>query len=612
MQADPSQPPPAQVAAGSSPLPPGRARDRMLAAWLWRGYVRQFLPLLLLAIVLMAVDGAMMGAFSLLIQPMFDDVLVQGQAESLVWVALAVAGVFLIRALTALTHKPLMTYLSESVIARMQERLLSHLMRLDQAFFHRHPPGALIDRVRGDSQGLGVIFTEILPALARDLISVLALLGVALWIDWRWTLIAVIGTPLLVLPILALQKVVRRVGTRAREASAEASNRLDEIFHGVYTIQRNGLEIREGGRFRTSVDRFIAASVRTRIGQSGMNALADIVAALGFSLVLIYGGGQIIAGTRTVGEFMSFFTAFALLFEPLRRLSGLTGTWQAVLASLERVHALLQIKATITQPAAPLVPLPGPGQTEIRFDGVQFAYERDPVLQSFSFTAHDGQTTALVGPSGAGKSTVFTLLTRLADPQSGSITIGGQDIRRMDLAGLRGLFSVVAQDSALFDETLRDNILLGADGVSEARLRSALEAAHVDEFLAQLPMGLETRVGPRGSALSGGQRQRVAIARALLRDAPILLLDEATSALDARSEALVQAALDRLSTGRTTLVIAHRLSTVRRADKIVVMDKGRLVEEGNHATLLARGGVYAHLHGLQFHDTPGANASEST
>jgi ABC-type multidrug transport system fused ATPase/permease subunit len=603
MQADQSPPPQAQATPATSPATPpvsDRARDRMLAGWLWRGYVKRYLPLLVLAIVLMAVDGAMMGALSLLIQPMFDDVLVQGRDDRLVWVALSVAGVFLVRAVAAFIHKPLMTYLSESVVGGMQTQLVVHLMRLDQAFFHRHPPGALIDRVRGDSHGLGMIFTEILPALARDLVTIIVLLAVALWIDWQWTLVAVIGTPLLVLPILALQRVVRRVGTRARVASAEASNRLDEIFHGVYTIQRNGLEAREESRFRATVDRFIAASVRTRLGQSGMNSLADIVAAIGFSLVLIYGGGQIISGARSVGEFMSFFTAFALMFEPLRRLSGLTGIWQAALASLERVHALLQTPAVITQPSPPLAPLPGPAQTDLRMENVRFAYEQDPVLRDFSFTAQAGQTTALVGPSGAGKSTVFTLLTRLADPQSGRVMLGGHDVRRMDLAGLRSLFSVVAQDSALFDETLRDNILLGAQGVSEARLRQALEAAHVDEFLPLLPQGLDTRVGPRGSALSGGQRQRVAIARALLRDAPILLLDEATSALDARSEALVQAALDRLSTGRTTLVIAHRLSTVRRADKIVVMDKGQFVEEGDHEALMARGGVYAHLHGLQF------------
>ena len=596
---------PQPATGGTDTLPPldtlpARRRDRMLARWLWQGYVRRRLALLGLIALLMAIDGAMMGAFSLLIRPMFDDVLVDGRGDMLIWVALAIATVFIIRAVSSLAHKTLSTYLSETVIAAMQRRLLAHLMRLDQAFFHRHPPGVLIDRVRGDSQALGAVFTEVLPAFARDMVSVAALLGVAIWIDWRWTLVATIGTPLLVLPILALQRLVRRMGTRMREASADSSNRLDEIFHGVYTIQRNGLETRESSRFREVVERFIRASVRTRAGQAGMGSLADLVAALGFALVLVYGGGQIIAGTRTVGEFMSFFTAFALLFDPLRRLSALSGTWQAVLASLERVYRLLTVAPTVSQPAPPLAPLPAPEACSIRFEGVDFAYERERVLHGLSLRAEAGQTTALVGPSGAGKSTVFTLLTRLADPQGGRITLGGQDIRRMDLAGLRGLFSVVAQDSALFDETLRENILLGAQDVSDKRLHEALEAAHVSEFLGQLPQGLDTRVGPRGSALSGGQRQRVAIARALVRDAPILLLDEATSALDARSEALVQAALDRLSEGRTTLVIAHRLATVRRADRIIVMDRGCMVEEGDHAGLLARGGVYAHLHALQF------------
>ncbi|MFN3954660.1 MAG: ABC transporter ATP-binding protein [Pararhodobacter sp.] len=624
MQADPSsspRPAPAEAVkpdpAGPTGLPPldaepGRRRDRILARWLWVGYVRHRLALLALITVLMAIDGAMMGAFSLLIRPMFDDVLVDGRGDMLLWVALAIATVFIIRATSSLAHKTLTTYLSETVIAAMQRRLLAHLMRLDQAFFHRHPPGVLIDRVRGDSQALGAVFTEVLPALARDMVSVAALLGVAIWIDWRWTLVATIGTPLLVLPILALQRLVRRMGTRMREASADSSNRLDEIFHGIYTIQRNGLEARESSRFRAVVERFIRASVRTRAGQAGMGSLADLVAALGFALVLIYGGGQIIAGTRTVGEFMSFFTAFALLFDPLRRLSALTGTWQAVLASLERVYALLTVAPTVSQPAPPLAPLPAPHDCTIRFEAVDFAYERDRVLHGFAMQAEAGQTTALVGPSGAGKSTVFTLLTRLADPQGGRITLGGHDIRRMDLAGLRGLFSVVAQDSALFDETLRDNIMMGAGGISERRLHEALEAAHVSEFLGQLPQGLDTRVGPRGSALSGGQRQRVAIARALLRDAPILLLDEATSALDARSEALVQAALDRLSAGRTTLVIAHRLATVRRADRIIVMDRGRMVEEGDHAGLLARGGVYAHLHALQFAEEQRESGTEES
>lgn len=590
----------ADLAAQTAPGDFDRARDRRLALWLWQTELRKLTPFLVIGLILMAVDGAMLGAFSLVVQPLFDDVLIARDSGALAWVAAAVAGVFLLRVTAFMIHKPLMTWLSERVVAGMQVRLLTHLMRLDHAFYHSHPPGVLIERVRGDTRIMGSAFVKLMPAIARDLVSALALLGVALFIDWRWTLTALAVTPFLVLPLMALQKLVRRMQRQSRQSSAEATNRLDEVFHGIYTIQRNALESRESGRFAKIVKRFILKQVRARLGQAGMAAMVDIGTAAAFVVVIFVGGREIIAGERTVGEFMAFFTALALMFQPVRKLSELGGEWQTVLASLERVHALLQVAPRIAQPAPPLSPLPAPDNTRISFENVEFAYDAEPVLCGFSINAEPGQTTALVGPSGAGKSTVFALLARLADPQAGRITIGGQDIARMDLAGLRNLMSVVAQDSALFDETLRDNILLGAEAVSEARLREVIEAAHVADFLDQLPQGLDSRVGPRGSALSGGQRQRVAIARAILRDRPVLLLDEATSALDAESEVLVQRALERLSEGRTTLVIAHRLATIRRADKIVVMERGCKLEEGTHATLMAHGGAYAKLHALQF------------
>ena len=318
---------------------------------------------------------------------------------------------------------------------------------------------------------------------------------------------------------------------------------------------------------------------------------------IGFLGVLYFGGREIIAGEKTVGEFMSFFTAMALMFEPLRRLGMISGLWQAVAAALDRLYGLYDTKASITSPArAADVPV----SHQIAFNDVHLAYDDTPVLRGCSFTAEPGQTTALVGASGAGKSTIFNALTRLVDPSTGDITLGGTRVNELSLSDLRAQFSVVTQDALLFDESLRDNILLGMEDPGEDRLNAALKDAHVAEFLPKLPKGIDSQAGPRGSALSGGQRQRVAIARALLRDAPVLLLDEATSALDAESEAVVQEALDRLSRGRTTLVIAHRLSTIRAADKIVVMDRGRVVEEGSHSDLLAKSGVYAGLHALQF------------
>ncbi|MCA2010845.1 ABC transporter ATP-binding protein/permease [Cereibacter sphaeroides] len=577
-----------------------RHKDRALARWFWHRYVRGWLPFLGVAVVLMAIDGAMTGALSALLKPMFDDVLVNGRDEMVFWVALGFGAVFVIRAVTSLLYKTMMAYMADKMVTRLQLELTQHMMRLDQSFHHRHPPGHLIDRVRGDTQELSVIFDRLLPGVGRDAVSIVALLAVALWTDWVWTVVALVGVPLLVLPAAILQRVVRRMGVTARDSSAAASTRLDEVFHGIATVQRSGTEAREGSRLKTVLDRFVKARVRVAGGQAAMGSMTDLVAALGFVLVLTLAGRQIIAGERTVGEFMTYFAALALLFEPLRRLGSMSGAWQNVLASLERVHRLLEEKPRITQPEGELAALPAPGSETVRFEDVTFAYEGEPVLRNLSFTAEAGKTTALVGASGAGKSTVFLLLTRLADPQSGQITVGGSPIARMDLAGLRRLYSVVAQDSALFDETLRDNVVMGAEGIDESHLQRAIEAAHVAEFVPTLAEGLDTRVGPRGSALSGGQRQRVAIARALLREAPILLLDEATSALDARSEALVQEALDKLSAERTTLVIAHRLSTVRHADKIVVMDAGRVVEEGDHDSLLAKGGHYARLHALQF------------
>lgn len=295
---------------------------------------------------------------------------------------------------------------------------------------------------------------------------------------------------------------------------------------------------------------------------------------------------------------MSFFTALGMMFEPLRRLAGLSGRWQIAAAAIERLKELIETVPTILSPKDPVpAPIGTPG---ITMDKVNLAYGDVTVLDGASFVAEPGKTTAIVGASGAGKSTIFNVLTRLVDPQTGTCLIDTVNNRDMSLPDLRGLFSVVSQEAMLFDDTIRENILLDQTGVSEERLQEVLKAAHVSDFLPKLADGLDTEVGPRGTNLSGGQRQRVVIARALLRDTPILLLDEATSALDTRSETVVQAALDKLSSGRTTLVIAHRLSTVRNADKILVMDKGKVVDEGTHDELLARGGIYADLYELQF------------
>jgi len=568
---------------------------RNLLIRLWHDHVVQFWPLLIVAFVLMAIEGGSLGAISYLIQPLFDEVFVAGNEAAVTWVALAMSGVFVLRAFSGFGQRLLIVTVGLRVTTNLQSRLLAHLLGLDARYFQDNAPGALIERVRGDTLALQGLASTTLVTLGRDTISVISLLAVMIWSDWIWAVLALAGLPLMIFPLAFLQKLIRKTTRAAREAASSMSTQLDEVFHGIVSIKVNRLERHEVSRFDREVSGFLAAQLRAERGKAANPALIDIIAAIGFLAVMVHGGYQIMAGEKTIGEFMSFFIALGLLFDPMRRLSALVGNVQAAMASLDRLYDVLEARPTILSPAHPKSLSTG----DVVFDAVDFSYDDTSVLQGLSFTASEGKTTALVGPSGAGKSTVFSLLARLVDPDSGRITVGGTETTGADINALRESIALVGQAEALFDETIAQNIRLGRLDASDEDVRAAAKAASVLDFSDSLPLGLETAVGPRGSGLSGGQRQRVTIARAMLRDAPILLLDEPTSALDAESEKLVSEALSRLSQGRTTLVIAHRLSTIRDADLIVVMDKGHVVEQGTHETLMAANGAYARLHQLQ-------------
>jgi subfamily B ATP-binding cassette protein MsbA len=494
-----------------------------------------------------------------------------------------------------------MAAVAQRVSAAMQADLLRHILTLDAGFFQTNAPGVLIERVQGDTLAVQGIWSSLLTGIGRDALGLALLFGVAISIDPWWTLYALVGAPLLILPSALLQSYVRRKSNLLRDQAGARATRLDEIFHGIQAVKLNRMEDYQANRFRTVLNAITKAEVKSVLGRSLMPAMIDLVTGIGFFAVLYMAGDDIAAGQRSIGDFMSFFTAMALTFQPLRRLGELSGTWQIAAASLARIYALFDTAPARPRPAISAA-LPATGAPEIRFEGVRFAHGDQHVLRGLSFVAQAGKTTALVGASGAGKSTVFHLLTGLLEPDAGRISIGGADAAGLSLADQRRMFATVTQDAALFDETLQENVTLGRDGIAPDLLQTALRAAHVSDFLTALPLGLQTAVGPRGSALSGGQRQRVAIARALIQDAPVLLLDEATSALDAQSEATVADALAAGSQGRTTLVIAHRLATVRGADKIIVLDQGAVVEEGTHDDLLAKGGLYANLYRLQFKD----------
>jgi len=570
---------------------------------LWRGYLRQHLGWLGISAVLLMLEGSTAGALSYMFKPMFDRVFIAGQSGAIWFVAFAILGLFMLRAVTGVGQRVILTRISQLASARMQVDLFRHVLRLDPAFFLQTAPGVLIERVQGDVVTIQNIWTALIAGTGRDLVALISLMAVAISVDPVWTLVAIVGTPLMVLPSLAVQRYIRRKSVVLRNIAGRRTTRLDEVFHGVIAVKLNGLEAYQEQKFSDLSDDVVRATIKANAAAAAAPALVDIAIGIGFFAVMLYGGQEIMTGQKTVGQFMSFFSAMALAFQPLRRLGAAAGLYQTMMASLARIYALFDMQPTIREITASGERGKAPARlasTTVHFEDVSLSYGEMPVLKGLSLTAEAGKTTAIVGLSGAGKSTVFNALTRLVDPQSGRVSIGGRDIREMPLAELRARFSVVTQDALLFDETVRENILLGRTDVSEAELARVLEAAHAAEFIAAMSDGLETPVGPRGADLSGGQRQRVAIARALLRNAEILLLDEATSALDARSEAAVQAALDTLSAGRTTLVIAHRLSTIRDADKIVVLDGGRVVEQGRHDALLAAGGLYRRLYDLQF------------
>jgi ATP-binding cassette subfamily B protein/subfamily B ATP-binding cassette protein MsbA len=554
-----------------------------------------------LAFLVMMIEGSTLGLLSYMLEPLFDVVFAEGGSDALVWVGVAILGLFVLRAITSIIGRWLLTYVNQHSAGAMQVDLVRHLLTLDASFFQDHSPGKLIERVQGDTMAAQGAAVLVIGGVGRDLVSLIGLFVVAILIDPWWTAAALIGAPLLLLPAYVLRRYLRRKAMLTREQSGLRATRLDEIFHGIQAVKLNRMEDYQASRFQKIVQTILRAQVKTSLGRAAMPALVDVVTGLGFFAVLMLGGTEVASGERTTGEFMSFFTAMALTFQPIRRLSDLAGQWQVAEASLERIFTLFDTRPSGTRPAQSRAH-PAPGAPEIRFENVSFTYPDRPVLDNLSFTAEAGKVTALVGSSGAGKSTVFQLIAALGEPQSGRILVGGVDVQELSLFDQRAMLASVSQDSALFDETLRENLLLGRTDHDPARLAQVLEDAEVAAFVSALPLGLETPVGTRGSALSGGQRQRVAIARALLADAPVLLLDEATSALDTRTEAAVSAALSRAQTDRTTLVIAHRLSTVKGADKIIVLDRGRLIEEGSHDELMARRGLYAQLQEAQLRE----------
>ncbi len=568
---------------------------KILLSWFWRAYVKTYSATFILALVFMTIEGSMMGLLSYSVKILFDDVFMSGSNDNVLIVGFIIFFIFSLRALSGFIQRLLASRAGQKILKKLQHDLVAHLLTLSTEFFNTHSPGLLIERVRGDSQKIIEMIILILMTIGRDGVALFSLVLVAIIIDWTWAVIAFVGAPILIIPILILQRWIRSTATNSRNADAENTTRLDEIFHGINAIKLNNAERFESARLEKILEFARQLKFKMEAGMAGMPAVIDLVAAVGFFSVMVFGGGEIISGEKSVGDFMSFFTAMALIFEPLRRLSNVAGCAQVAFASMEKIYFIFLKRSKILEVATPHSIQTIHSKLNIEFQNVSFSYDNKDVLVNVSFTCRPGKLMAIVGASGAGKTTILNLIPRLIDPSGGRICIGGVDTKQLALADLRNLISVVSQESALFDDTIRSNIVMGKDVDSDDELDSVLRDSSVLEFLDQLPNGLDSFVGPRGVNLSGGQRQRVLIARALFRNKPILILDEPTSALDSSSEKKIQLALDKLALGRTTIVVAHRISTIINASKILVLKSGSLIEQGRHNELLRSGSYYHEL-----------------
>jgi len=493
-------------------------------------------------------------------------------------------------------------WLGERVVADLRSDVFRHVADLGPAFFERTHSGELMSRLTADTTQIKAIAGSSLSQALRSCIMLLGALVMMFVTSTHLTMLVLLAIPLTVLPLIAFGRWVRRLSRRAQDTLAQASAYAAENLAASRTMQAFAHEQVASAQYRRDVElAFDAAKERMR-ARAVLTALAMFLVVASITGVLWFGAAAVIDGSMTVGRLSQFVLYAVFAGAAFAQVSEIWGEVSQAAGAAERLTELLAIEPEIRSPALP-VALPSPARGEIEFDDVRFAYPgrpKLPTLNGISFRVNPGETVAVVGPSGAGKSTIFNLLLRFFDPQSGEVRIDG--VRACDAAldELRARMALVPQDVALFAGTVADNIRYGSPDADFEAVRRAAIAAQADEFIRTLPDGYQTKLGERGITLSGGQRQRIAIARAVLKDAPILLLDEATSALDSESEALVQRALERLMVGRTTLVIAHHLATVQKAKRIFVMDKGRIVEEGTHAELIDKGGLYARLAEMQF------------
>lgn len=569
-------------------------------------YLHKYRVRLIAACLCAAGVAVMAGLYAWLVQPILDEIFIAKNQLLLMVLPLVILGAAVLKGGFSYGQGYLMSYVGNRVVSEIRQQLFGHFLRLSLPFHQRHSSGRLVARVINDVNDMANAIPNVIRDVFQQGLTFLVLTGVAFYQNWKLATALVLIMPVSTYAIVKIGRRLRKFAAKGQQSMGDMASSLKEAFAGIRIVKAYGGEHIEQQRFARGNAAYLRAVMKSAQLAALSSPLLEVIGIGGIAFIIWYGGFSVIDGQMKPGEFFSFLAAMFMAYAPLRKLASANVAVQRAIAGANRVFEMLDTEHEFVHDHG-RIELPVISRS-LEFQNVSFSYEGsdEPAIEHINLNVEFGEVVALVGKSGSGKSTLMSLVPRFHDPSEGRILIDGRDVREVTLTSLRAQIAIVSQETVLFDETVRANIAYGRPEASEEDIVRAAWAAHAWEFIEELPEGLDTLIGENGVNLSGGQRQRLAIARAMLRNPPLLILDEATSALDTESERNVQAALAELMKNRTTLVIAHRLSTVQHADRIVVLDEGRVVEEGIHHELLGRNGVYTRLYQTQFHDVPAA------